>query len=1061
MKKVLLLLLFITTGLNAQIPIGQPTDLEVCDNGNDGIETFDLTLSVPVILNGLNPLQYSVSFYSNFSGAFEGLEGLELPTIYTNTTSPEMIYVRVEEIADPTNFEIATFELVVNILPMFNINDAVICQGFPVILDSNLTGPNLSFEWRIDDIIIPGANTGLIEVYGAGTYQLLVTNVTTGCTFEDSSVITLNPSAVATLSGDNTINAGETASVYILGTPNATVLYSLNNGGVINSQQVTLDASGNLSFLIPNITTFATVCLIEATANAPFCTTALSDCLTIVANSTDFINIPDTNFKTKLLSSSTSPFNIIAKNDLGSPIVIDVNANGEIEENEALLVYFLSVRNSGIADLTGIEYFTNLKWLEVDFNPLTSLSTAGLVNLEHLASYNCSLTTANLNDSVNLKTLMLLNNQLTALNISNLVNLEYLTVGNNQLTSLDLANMPNLLGLYCENNFLTELNVNNLASLEGLDCANNLLSNLSIDNLVNLTGLSFGNTGLNEVVVNNLVNLANLNFYGGLQTTMEISNLVNLTILTFSKTNLTEIDASNNPSVGEFMVSENPDLTYLNVKDGTPDSYISVTLCPNLIAICANEEDVEQLYASIIIQGDANPNLSVTSYCDFTPGGNYNTIKGSVVYDFANDGCDDNDAQPFIKMNINDGTQQGYSFSSELGNYNFYTQEGDFIVTPQLENASLFTVSPANATVNFLSNNNSVSTHNFCITANGVVPNAEIIVAPVTPARPGFDAEYKIVYKNTGNQVLSGQVYLYYNDPVLDFIIASAAPDAQTTGLLTWNYANLQPFESRSINITLNVNGPMETPAVNIDDELIFNVGTNPINGNEIVFPFYQTVVGSFDPNDIICLQGDNVAPSEIGNYLHYIINFENTGTAPAENIVVKVEIDPAKYDVSSLQILNGSHPVEARVNNNIVEFIFKSINLNTNGHGNILLKVKSKETLNVGDTVTKKANIFFDYNFPIETNDANTTFQDLGIGEHNSDASITIYPNPTKDVVNIKADSDIKSIQIYDVQGRLLMTSLSNQTTEKVDLSNYSTGIYYLDIATERGNKTQKMIKE
>ena len=208
-------------------------------------------------------------------------------------------------------------------------------------------------------------------------------------------------------------------------------------------------------------------------------------------------------------------------------------------------------------------------------------------------------------------------------------------------------------------------------------------------------------------------------------------------------------------------------------------------------------------------------------------------------------------------------------------------------------------------------------------------------------------------------------------------------------------------------------------------------------------------------------LQGDNVAPTEIWNYLHYIINFENTGTAPAENIVVKVEIDPTKYDVSSLQILNGSHPVEARVNNNIVEFIFKSINLNTNGHGNILLKVKSKETLDVGDTVTKKANIFFDYNFPIETNDANTTFQDLGIGEHNSDASIAIYPNPTKDFVNIKADSDIKSIQIYDVQGRLLMTSLSNQRTEKFDLSKYSTGIYYLDITTERGNKTQKMIKQ
>ena len=115
-------------------------------------------------------------------------------------------------------------------------------------------------------------------------------------------------------------------------------------------------------------------------------------------------------------------------------------------------------------------------------------------------------------------------------------------------------------------------------------------------------------------------------------------------------------------------------------------------------------------------------------------------------------------------MNINNGSQQGTSFADENGNYIFYTQEGTFTVTPQLENPSLFTVSPTNATVNFSTTNNLVSTNNFCITPNGVVPNAEIVVAPVTPARPGFDAEYKIVYKNTGNQVLSGQVYFYYDD---------------------------------------------------------------------------------------------------------------------------------------------------------------------------------------------------------------------------------------------------------------------------------------------------------
>lgn len=1062
MKKVLLLLLMVTGSFYAQVQVNQPGSIVFCDSDNDGFETLDLTVTVPEILGGLSPSDYSVDFYVSMTGAeLEDSDSLILtPSVYMMSTGSQTIYIRVEELADGDNFALATLQVTTSALPVFSINDITICEGEVAFLDSGLNGGSYLFQWFLGGSAIPGATAGSFSATSEGDYKLIVTDIVTGCEFEDSAVVTVNPSAVAILSGSSTVEIGETAVVIITGTPNATVTYNIDSGSGSGVQQVVaLDNSGIITLALSSFTAYATICITEVSLG--LCTTTFPSCFTVVINSTDSINIPDVNFKAKLVSASTSSFNVIARNASGNPIVIDINSNGEIEESEALLVYSLSVRNSGIADLTGLAYFTNLKRLEVDFNPLTSLSTAGLVHLEHLAGYNCSVATANLNDSVNLKTLMLNNNQLTTLNISNLVNLQYLTVGSNQLASLDVSGMTSLVNLDCANNLLSELNINSLTNLTGLNCANNLLTNLSIDNLVNLTGLSFGNSGLNPIEVNNLVNLTSLSFYGGFQTTMDISNLVNLNILTFSTTNLTAIDASNNPNVGEFMVSENPDLTYLNAKDGTPDSFISVTSCPNLIAICTNEEDVEQLYASIIMQGNANPNLSVTSYCDFTPGGDYNTITGSIIYDFDNDGCDDNDAQPFIKISINDGTEEGSSFADELGNYIFYTQEGNFTITPQLENPSHFTVSPVNATVNFLTNNNSVSTNNFCITANGVQPNAEIVVAPITPARPGFDAEYRIVYKNTGNQVLSGQVYFYFNDAVLDLVSTNVPTSAEATGLLTWNYTDLYPFESRSINVVLNVNGPMETPAVNNGDELIFNVGTNPINGNEIVFSYHQTVVGSFDPNDIICLQGDNESPSEIGNYLHYIVNFENTGTAPAENVVVKVDIDATKYDVPSLQLLNGSHAVEARVHNNVAEFIFNNIGLETNGHGNILLKIKSKETLNAGDTVTKKANIFFDYNFPILTNDANTTFQVLSVEEHLRDNSIAVYPNPSHNVVNIEAGSVINSVQVYDIQGRLLMTHLAIDTKTKIDISDKANGIYFFKIYSNNGIKLEKIIKK
>jgi hypothetical protein len=51
------------------------------------------------------------------------------------------------------------------------------------------------------------------------------------------------------------------------------------------------------------------------------------------------------------------------------------------------------------------------------------------------------------------------------------------------------------------------------------------------------------------------------------------------------------------------------------------------------------------------------------------------------------------------------------------------------------------------------------TTQNFCITANGVHPDLEIVIAPIIPARPGFSAEYQIVYKNKGNQVMSQSIW--------------------------------------------------------------------------------------------------------------------------------------------------------------------------------------------------------------------------------------------------------------------------------------------------------------
>lgn len=620
------------------------------------------------------------------------------------------------------------------------------------------------------------------------------------------------------------------------------------------------------------------------------------------------------------------------------------------------------------------------------------------------------------------------NNQLTNIDLSSNTNLKFLNVRNNQLTSIDLSNNPNLESLFCDDNQIVDLDVSNCIDLIYLYCSNNQIANLFLDNNTNLGGL-----------------IAD----GNLLTNLDLSNTDNLVLNDFSN---------------------NPNLTYINLKNGNNEVFSlngvssHFNNLPNLELIC-----IDDIFSNttLQIQNVVSASVVFSEYCSFTPGGNYNTITGVITFDAQNNGCDINDDTfPFIKINIDDGAEGGSTFTNSSGEYNFYTQDGTFTVTPAIENASFFNILPTNAPINFPDTNNNIEIQDFCITANGVHPDIEIAIAPTIPARPGFDAEYLITYKNKGNQTVSGDVTFSYDDTVLDFISSTETPTSESTGFLSWDYSNLLPFESRNIYVTLNVNGPMETPAINIDDQLDFTANVNPVVGDELpadnTFDFKQTVIGAYDPNDITCIQGDIVNPSEIGEFLHYLIRFENTGNAAAENVVVKTEVNPAQFDISTLQLLSSSHNPYVKVTGNTMEFIFENIFLEASGgHGNILLRMQTKEDLQINDTVTKDAEIFFDYNFPIETNDANTTFATLSNADFEIDKSVSLYPNPVKDALNIKASSTIKSVSVYDVQGRLLQTTTNSTSEINIDLSTQPNGMYFVKIITDKGTNVEKIVKD
>jgi Leucine-rich repeat (LRR) protein len=844
------------------------------------------------------------------------------------------------------------------------------------------------------------------------------------------------------------------------------------------------------------------------------------------------VNIPDVNFKAKLLQAGPSNYIASTQTPEANGTVttfekIDTNNDGEIQVSEALAIKWLKVTESTIANLTGIESFTNLKYLNCSYNQLPSLNVSGLTNLGFIdCSYN-QLPSLDLSGLTNLQFLNCGVNLLPSLNVSGLTNLYYLDCSYNQLPSLNVSSLTNLGYLNCRDNFLPSINVSGLTNLQTLDCRFNQLTSLNVSGLTNLQYLYCNSNQLPSLDVSDLTNLQELNCRDNQLPSLNVSGLTNLISLSCSSnqlpslnvsgltnlgfidcsynqlpsinvsglTVLAYIDCSNNqlPSIDvsgltylqsldcsynqltsidvsgftflNFLDCNNNQLISLFVKNGRNEN-IAFNNNPNLQYICADEGQIASIQNQITQYGYAN--CHVNSYCSFTPGGAFYTIQGNNRYDSNDNGCDASDINfPNLKLSFTDGTNTGNLIADTTGAFHYDVQAGTQTFTPTLENPAYFNVSPTTASVTFPTTT-SPFTQNFCITANGVKNDLEVTIIPIEVARPGFDAFYKIIYKNKGNQVANGSLSFTFNDAIMDLVTASPIVNTTGTNSLSWNYTNLNPFETREINLTFNINSPMETPAVNGGDVLNYSaaiVGATDETPADNVFPLNQTVVNSFDPNDKTCLEGTTISPSMVGNYVHYVIRFENTGTFAAQNVVIKDMIDTTKFDISSLIPQSSSHPFVTKITNtNKVEFIFENINLpfdDANNDGYVAFKIKTKPTLVLGNTFTNTASIYFDYNFPIVTNTTTTTVAALGNQDFDFGSVFSLSPVPAKDFLTISTKQTVvvSSVSIYNTLGQLVQ--VHTNPNETIDVSSLQSGSYFVRITSDKGSANGKFLKE
>jgi uncharacterized repeat protein (TIGR01451 family) len=622
--------------------------------------------------------------------------------------------------------------------------------------------------------------------------------------------------------------------------------------------------------------------------------------------------------------------------------------------------------------------------------------------------------------------------------------------------------LPDLISLNCTNNQLTSLTINGLTNLSNLNCNDNKLTALNTSNLTAITYLYCKNNNLQSLKVIDPLNLKVLDFTNNQISLLDINGLTNLQYLYCSNNKLVTLDATNQTGLQFLFVSDNL-LNSLFIKNGSNEGLL-FSGNPNLNYICADESELSYVEEEILTNGYTN--CFANSYCSFVPGGNYYTLEGTNKLDNNNNGCDALDGNfSNLKLTITDDTTTTTIVTDEAGTYSYGVKEGTYKISPTLENSTYYTITPANVPVTF-PDVASPFAASFCITPNGSHTDLEITFLPLNNARSNFDSTYKIIYKNKGTVTQSGAVNLTFDATALKLVTSNPSVSSQNTTDLKWNFTNLLPQETRTILVTLKVN-----PSVINGYFLNYNaavVNTTEETPKDNTADLSQTVVNYLNSNDKICLEGNSISPAKVGDYLHYMIRFENSGTSIAQNIVLKDLIDTSKFDIATLVPLDGSRPFITKItDNNSVEFIFQNINLpfdiGTN-NGYLAFKIKTIPTLVNGNQITNSATIYFDYNQPVTTNLAITNIQALKTQDYVFSDFFTIYPNPIKNILNIEniKQLEISSITIYNMLGQLVQTFISDHNnTISIDVTQLKTDIYFIKINSDKGSSTSKFIKK
>lgn len=267
------------------------------------------------------------------------------------------------------------------------------------------------------------------------------------------------------------------------------------------------------------------------------------------------VSIPDANFKAYLLNHPG----------------INTNGDGEIQVVEAsAFTDSIICPNQGIFSISGISAFTNLTFLNVALNNISSINVYQNTQLKSLIFPFNEVSVISLGTNSNLEELVCWENNLTEIDVSFNPGLKRLEFPNNNVIDLDLSQNPLIERLIYSGNSVGYVDFGNLTQLKYLECNGTSLPSLDVSNcpLLEYVQCMVNTVPYFDFSQNPLLQTAKCDF--NIMTELDLSLNPNLlSVGVFGCNNLTTLNLQNgaNTSLTNFQANNAPNLSCVLVDD--------------------------------------------------------------------------------------------------------------------------------------------------------------------------------------------------------------------------------------------------------------------------------------------------------------------------------------------------------------------------------------------------------------------------------------------------------------------------------------------------------------